>query len=45
LTRHRNEFLPDILNKDYMVGTITAKDQFNDTEGIIQMENHFARSF
>jgi hypothetical protein len=31
--------------KDSMVGTITAKDQFNDTERIIQLDNYFARSF
>jgi hypothetical protein len=31
--------------KDSMVGTITAKDQFNDTERIIQLDHHFARSF
>jgi hypothetical protein len=34
-----------MLDKDSMVRTITARDQIKDTERIIQMENHFARSF
>jgi hypothetical protein len=45
LTRHWNEFLSNILNKDSMFGAITAKDQFNDTERITQLDNYFARSF
>jgi hypothetical protein len=45
LTRHGNEFLSNILNKDSMVGTITARDQFSDAERIIQLDNYFARSF
>ena len=33
------------INKDSMVGTITAIDQIKDTERITQMDNRFARSF
>ena len=39
-----NGFIPDILNKDSMVGTITVRNQFKNTERIIQLDNHFARS-
>ena len=42
--RHWNESLSDILDKDSMVGTITARGQIKHTERIIQMDNHFARS-
>ena len=38
-------FIPDILNKDSMVGTITVRNQFKNIERITQLDNHFARSF